>query len=57
MFPPMDQLAATKKSLQDLEANNVIAPAWRNRNTIIKGLVDTVLGVTVGGVTLLSGSY
>ncbi|THH11204.1 hypothetical protein EW145_g801 [Phellinidium pouzarii] len=50
----MDRLATAKKSLQDLETNNVIAPAWRNKNNIIKGLVDTVLGVTVGAFALLS---
>ncbi|KAH8120174.1 hypothetical protein DFH11DRAFT_1558766 [Phellopilus nigrolimitatus] len=46
MFPPMDHLAATKKSLQDLENNNTIVPAWRNRTSIMSGIVNVVLGIT-----------
>lgn len=47
MFPPMDRLAATGKSIQDLENNNVVLPAWKNRNSIFGALLNVVLGVTV----------
>ena len=47
MFPPMDHLAATKRSIADLEHNSKIAPSWRNRNSILGGLVNLALGVTV----------
>lgn len=47
MFPPMDRLAATKKSLVDLEHNSAVAPSWRNRNSIFGGLVNLALGLTV----------
>lgn len=45
MFPPMDRLAATKKSIQDLETNSIIASAWKNRNSIFGALVSAALGI------------
>lgn len=47
MFPPMDRLAATGKTIQDLETNTTIAPAWRNRNSYLSSLVSVALGATV----------
>lgn len=47
MFPPMDRLATTKKSLVDLELNSAVAPSWRNRNSIFGGFVNLALGLTV----------
>ncbi|CAL1695681.1 unnamed protein product [Somion occarium] len=46
MFPPMDRLAATGRTLEDLETNSSVAPGWRNRNTILGALVRGTLGVT-----------
>lgn len=47
MFPPMDQLAASKKSLADLEHNATIPPGWRNCGAILSNLISIVLGITV----------
>ena len=47
MFPPMDRLAATGKTLEDLEHNSRVAPGWRNRDTIFGVLVSAALGLTV----------
>lgn len=47
MFPPMDRLAATGKTLDDLEHNSQVAPGWRNRDTIFGILVSAALGLTV----------
>ena len=47
MFPPMDKLAAIGKTLQDLEYNSVVAPGWRDRNTILGGLTNIAIGITV----------
>ena len=46
MFSPMDKLAETGKSLDDLETNTR-PRTWRNRNTILGSIVSIVLGVTV----------
>lgn len=48
MFPPMDQLAATGKSIVDLETNSTVSPAWRNRESIIGGISNATLSITVG---------
>ena len=32
MFPPMEQLAASKRTIDDLEHNSTIVPGWRDRN-------------------------
>lgn len=47
MFPPMDHLAATGKSLEDLEDNSQVAPWWRNRTSIFGTLTGWALGLTV----------
>lgn len=48
MFPPLDQLAKTGKSLDDLETNSTVAPVWRNRSTILGGILNTLIGLLVG---------
>lgn len=47
MFPPLDRLAATGRSIESLEANFKAIPTWRNCNSIIPALVSLVLGMTV----------
>lgn len=47
MFEPMDRLAATGRSLQDLESSSKIYSAWENRNSITSIMSSIVLGVTV----------
>ncbi|THH16822.1 hypothetical protein EW146_g3878 [Bondarzewia mesenterica] len=46
MFTPMDRLAASGKSIEDLELNSKSAPAWRNRNSVFGAIVSIVLGIT-----------
>ncbi len=55
MFPPMDKLAASGRSIEDLETNSKIAPPWRNRQTILANAVNTVLGFT--GSSALAAFY
>ncbi len=47
MFPPMDRLALTGSSLDDLETNSKVPASWRDRKTILGSAVGIVLGVTV----------
>ncbi|KAG5638666.1 hypothetical protein H0H81_011218 [Sphagnurus paluster] len=47
IFSPMDKLAESRKSLDDLEANSGVAPAWRNRKTLLGATVNIVLGIMV----------
>jgi hypothetical protein len=47
MFPPMDRLSASNRTLDDLERNSEIVPAWRSRQLILGSFVSIVLGVTV----------
>jgi hypothetical protein len=47
MFPPMDRLSASNRTLDDLERNSEIVPAWRSRKLLLGSLVSIVLGVTV----------
>jgi hypothetical protein len=47
MFIPLDRLAATGRSIESLETNYKVKPAWRNCSTILGGVVNVVLGVTV----------
>ena len=47
MFPPMQALADTKKTLADLEHNATIPPAWRNCSGIFSTLLSLTIGVTV----------
>lgn len=46
MFPPMDLLAASGKTLEDLEDNSRVLPGWRDRSTILSTVVNLVLGFT-----------
>ncbi|KAF8922598.1 hypothetical protein CPB85DRAFT_1467779 [Mucidula mucida] len=55
MFPPMDKLAASGRSIEDLETNSKIAPPWINRQTILANAVNTVLGFT--GSSALAAFY
>ncbi|TRM60170.1 hypothetical protein BD626DRAFT_408024 [Schizophyllum amplum] len=55
MFPPMDKLAASEKSLEDLETNATVAPIWRNRTTLLGGAVNIVVGLT--GSSVLASYY
>lgn len=47
MFPPMDALAATGKSIEDLETNTTVAPWWRNKTGILGIFNNAILGLTV----------
>lgn len=47
MFAPMDRLAKSAMSLEDLEFNSQIPPFWRNRKTLLGSAVSLVLGLTV----------
>nr|GAT44157.1 predicted protein [Mycena chlorophos] len=46
MFPPMEQLAETGSTIEDLELNYTPPPAWRNRNTLLGSLVSLIIGAT-----------
>jgi hypothetical protein len=50
MFIPFDRLAATGRSIGSLETNYKAKPAWRNCSSILGGLVNVVLGVTVSSL-------
>ncbi|EIN13788.1 hypothetical protein PUNSTDRAFT_58299 [Punctularia strigosozonata HHB-11173 SS5] len=45
LFPPMDLLAMSGRSVEDLENNHQVTPSWRNRTSILSGLVDIIVGV------------
>ncbi len=47
-FVPLDRLASTRRGIESLETNYKEKPAWRNCNLILGGLVNIVVGVTVG---------
>ncbi|KAJ7225550.1 hypothetical protein GGX14DRAFT_421095 [Mycena pura] len=46
MFPPMEQLAKSGSTIEDLEYNFKIAPWYRNRNTLLGSAINLILGVT-----------
>ncbi|KAF8585532.1 hypothetical protein K439DRAFT_1560810 [Ramaria rubella] len=46
LFPPMDLLAATGLTLDDLEKNSTIPSWWRNRGTIFGSVVNIMIGIT-----------
>jgi hypothetical protein len=54
MFPPMDQLAKSGSTIEDLEYNLKIAPWYRNRNTLLGSAVNAVLGITVRRGTIVT---
>lgn len=49
-FVPLDRLASTGRSIESLETNFKGKPAWRNCSLILGGLVNAVIGITVGGL-------
>ncbi|KAF9270191.1 hypothetical protein L218DRAFT_849990 [Marasmius fiardii PR-910] len=55
MFLPMDRLADSGHSIEELEANSRVAPFWRNEKTILGSLVNIVLGIT--GSSMLASFY
>ncbi|GLB36113.1 hypothetical protein LshimejAT787_0304010 [Lyophyllum shimeji] len=55
MFSPMDKLVESGMSLDDLEANSSVTPAWRNRKTLLGATVNVVLGFT--GSSALASFY
>jgi hypothetical protein len=55
MFPPMERLAKSGLSLDDLEANNVKLPFWKNRKTILGSSLNVVIGFLVRPGVLASG--
>ncbi|KAJ3883366.1 hypothetical protein F5051DRAFT_391948 [Lentinula edodes] len=46
MFPPMDKLANSNQSLEDMEMNSKIPPFWRNRKTLLGAAVSLFMGLT-----------
>ncbi|KDR84944.1 hypothetical protein GALMADRAFT_1322109 [Galerina marginata CBS 339.88] len=44
MFPPLEALAKTGRSIEDLESNSTIAPAWRNRDSLLGGSTNFLIG-------------
>ena len=55
-FMPLDRLEMTGRSLESLETNYQRKPAWRNSKSILSGLVNVVLGVTVRESHLIATS-
>ena len=47
MFPPMEKLAASKLTIDDLEHNSTVVPAWRDRNFWFSLASSAVVGVLV----------
>ena len=48
MFPPMQLFAATGRTLDDLEKNNLISRWWQGPNTVFGALASLALSITVG---------
>lgn len=55
-FLPLNHLEATRRSLESLETNYQSKSAWRNSKSILSGLVNVVLGVTVSKPQLIATS-
>uniref|UniRef100_A0A0W0F5N8 T6SS Phospholipase effector Tle1-like catalytic domain-containing protein n=1 Tax=Moniliophthora roreri TaxID=221103 RepID=A0A0W0F5N8_MONRR len=55
MFPPMDRLAASGYTLEELESNSRVASWWRDRKTLLGSAVNLVLGLT--GSSVLATFY
>ena len=47
IFPPMDRLVASGRTLSDLETNSTITPPWRRGQTVLGGLRNLFLGIMV----------
>jgi len=46
MFPPVDHLFASGKTIEELEANS-LSPSWKNRGSILGSLTSVFIGLTV----------
>ncbi|KZT72840.1 hypothetical protein DAEQUDRAFT_704553 [Daedalea quercina L-15889] len=55
MFPPMQALADSKKTLADLEHNTTLKPGWRKCDSIFSTLLSLTIGVT--GSSALASYY
>jgi hypothetical protein len=55
-FMPLDRLEITGRSLESLETNHQRKPAWRSSKSILSGVVNFVLGVTVSKPHLVATS-
>lgn len=53
MFPPVQLLAASGQTLDDLEKNTRVPHWWQNRNKIVGALASLALSITVGYLSLL----
>lgn len=53
MFPPLDQLANTGRSLDDLESNSTIAPTWRNQTSILNSLTNLFISLLVRPLSVI----
>jgi hypothetical protein len=47
MFPPMQQLVDTGKTIEDLETNSILPPWYKNRRGMLGSIVNGALGLTV----------
>ena len=47
MFPPMEKLAASKLTIDDLEHNSTVVPTWRDRNFWFSLASSAVVGILV----------
>ena len=47
IFPPLDKLEATGITLDDLENNTKISPAWRDRTGILSTIVSSFISLLV----------
>ena len=57
MFPPMDRIAVSGKTLEDLEDNSQVAPWYRNRTSIFGSLTRWSLALTVRFLRLFAMSH
>ncbi|KAJ7125620.1 hypothetical protein C8R43DRAFT_1029603 [Mycena crocata] len=46
MFPPMEKLAQSGSTIEDLEYNFKPAPWYRNRNTLLGSVMNLIIGTT-----------
>ena len=47
LFPPMELLTASGRTIEELEKNSVVLPVWRNRGTIFNTLAYMAVGAMV----------
>jgi len=53
MFPPLDRLEKIGLSVDDLETNVTVPPAWRNRTSILGTALNAIIGFLVRVTMLL----